>query len=186
MSERSFQRHRALGIAGQNTKTCLPQAFDRIVPESAVSSYTYAQYRKVMSYWDNNPSHDVNPGKHNGIYRELYDLIAGDLGGISCKDMVFEYAFKAGRLARVLDNLFENGMRPVIDVNVKSGVGHAAGVRQVDEGLYWLVGYGVPTTLRGRPVTALEIEPFHTDTGFTENRLWPFVGKNISALPPKT
>ncbi len=185
MSERGYRRNRSLGVAGPKTFTCLVQAFDRIVPEATATTYTYQQYGRVISYWDKNPKHDTNPNKHNGIFRELYDLIAEDLAGLSCNDMVFEYAFKAKRLARILDTLFEDGMRPVIDMNGRTLDSHAVGVRQVDEGLYWLVGYGVPSLLRDRPVTAEEIEPFHTDTGYTRKPAWPFVARNISALPPR-
>lgn len=182
MSERSYLRNRSLGVAGPNTNACFPQAFDRITPEAAVSYDTYHQYGYVMAHWDEK-KYTRNIGIGNQWNAWLYDKIAQDLGGYTLLDMQFEYAYRAQRIERVLDNFFANEFRPVLDLVARSGSIHSVGVKQLDEGLYRLVGYGVPAHIRNRPVTARELESSVHDPGFDKTATWQFQGRNISALP---
>jgi len=185
MSESSHMNLKHLNWITRSSLTCFPEAFDRITPEAEVNYVTYTDYHKTMKRWDDCPSSDMNPNRHNATIARLYTAIAEDLGGYALSDMVFEDAKQARRIQRVLDEFFSSDMRPVIDITTRTGDSHTVGVRQVDLGLYRLVGTGVPVPIRNQAVSADELQHFVLDVGTTTGlkRTWPFLGANISALP---
>lgn len=185
MSKANHRRMTSLGWISSDTPTCFPESFDLITPEAGITWETYREYCNTMNRWENCPSSDLNTNRHNATIKQLYEMIAQDLGGYSLSDMFFACVRSSRRLENILDDLIQNDMRPTIDVMSRSGDVHTIGVKPYEDGRYKLIGKNQPNYLKARPVTAAAIMHHLVDcgdtTGFT--RSVPFQATNISALP---
>ena len=187
MSESSYRRMRALGVASRNTSTCMPQAFDRITIGAGVSKQTYQEYGREMNRQEKPSYGGVNTNTHNATLARLYRLVSADLGGYGLEDYTFEVAKRASRITRVLHELFDTNMNPTVSIMTQSGDTHELGVKQLDTDRFSLVGTGTPPLLQG-PISGRDIEHFILDIGNSSGfkRYWPFQATNISALPQPT
>lgn len=170
------------GLTGlETTETCFAASCDIMTPEANVSAYTYRQYAGVMRHW---ATMDRRGTAHkNAVLKELYGLIASDLGGHAIGDWTFAYAHTARDLAGVLSRLRERGLRIIIDIVQRSTEVHSVGLKPLDGGQYLVKGYGIPAPLWKKPVTATDIHPFLYESGYNTNPCYPFVGSNVVGLP---
>lgn len=181
MSMASYRRNEARGVTGPYLPTCFPASLEQMCPYGGLRPKTYRNYLEFIDWYY--PLKKTRREANNEHYKEMMDVVAWDLGKLSCEDLVFKQATTPRGMERILRKLWAEDYSVIVDIRVSRGI-HAVGVLPTPEpNFVTLVSNQIPPNISGVIPLSEVTKRMHPNNDKFMSQ-YPFNNANITALPP--